>query len=90
MYFPTYYFFADRRLIDHKIKVLHVKDLDDCELHCYRHDNCVSVNIKKDPDNATGQQECELNNSTHMEHDEDLKVDNAYLYGGAKVRICNI
>ena len=64
---------------------MHVKDLDDCELLCYQHDNCVSVNIKNDPDIETGQQECELNNSTHMEHDEHLTVDNAYLYRGAKV-----
>ena len=64
---------------------MHVKDLDDCELLCYQHDNCVSVNVKKDPDIETGQHECELNNSTHMEHDEDLTVDNAYLYRGAKV-----
>ena len=85
LYFPNYYFFADKRLIKHKIKTAHVKDLDHCELLCYQHDNCVSLNIKKDPDSATGQQECELNNSTHMEHDEHLTVDNAYLYRGAKV-----
>ena len=64
---------------------MRVKDLDYCERLCYQHDNCVSLNIKKDPDSATGQQECELNNSTHMEHDEDLTVDNAYFYRGAKV-----
>lgn len=47
----------------------------------------VSVSIlKKYPGITTGQQECELNNSTHMEHDEDLTADNAYLYRGAKVR----
>jgi len=59
--------------------------LDDCELLCYQHDNCVSINIKKYPDSATGQQECELNNSPHMEHGEDLTADNVYLYRGAKV-----
>ncbi|XP_078374815.1 uncharacterized protein LOC144658282 [Oculina patagonica] len=84
LYFPSYYFFADRRLKNHKIKIVHVMDLDFCELLCYQHDDCVSFNIKKDRDNATGQQECELNNSTHMEHDGDLTNDNAYLYRGAK------
>ncbi|KAL9970881.1 hypothetical protein ACROYT_G023334 [Oculina patagonica] len=59
-------------------------DLDFCELLCYQHNDCVSFNIKKDPDSATGQQECELNNSTHLEHDGDLINDNAYLYRGAK------
>ena len=85
LYFPSNFFFADRRFLKHKIKTAHVKDLDHCEFLCYQHDNCVSLNIKKDPDSATGQQECELNNSTHMEDGEHLTVDNAYLYRGAKV-----
>ena len=59
--------------------------MDNCEALCYLHDNCVSVNFKKDPDSAIGQQECELNNSTHMEHGEDLTTDSAYLFRGAKV-----
>lgn len=66
---------------------MHTKDLDECELLCYQHDNCVSLNVKKDPDTATGQQECELNNSTHIEYDKDLTVDMAYLYRGAKVTL---
>ena len=69
---------------------MHVKDLDFCELLCYQHDDCVSLNIKKDPDSATGQQECELNNSTHLEHDGDLTNDNAYLYRSAKVIILEL
>ncbi|KAL9970874.1 hypothetical protein ACROYT_G023327 [Oculina patagonica] len=84
LYFPSYYFFADKRLKNHRIKTVHVTDLDFCELLCYQHDDCVSFNIKKDPDSATGQQECELNNSTHLEHDGDLTNDNAFLYRGAK------
>ncbi|KAL9970883.1 hypothetical protein ACROYT_G023336 [Oculina patagonica] len=84
LYFPSFYFFADRRLMNHRIKTVHVMALDFCELLCYQHDDCVSFNIKKDPDSATGQQECELNNSTHLEHDGDLANDNAYLYRGAK------
>ena len=85
LYFPSNFFFADRRFLKHKIKTALVKDLDHCEFLCYQDDNCVSLNIKKDPDSATGQQECELNNSTHMEDGEHLTVDNAYLYRGAKV-----
>ena len=63
-----------------------VKDLDHCELRCYQNDNCVSLNILKDPDSSTGQHECELNNSTYMEHGEDLTTNNAWLYRGAKVK----
>ena len=84
--FPSYYVFPNRRLIKRKINTTHAKDLDNCELLCYQHDNCVSINFKRDPDSATGQQECELNNSTHMENGEDLTTDNNYLYRGAKVR----
>ena len=85
LYFPGYYFLADRRLKNHKIKTVLVQDSDFCELLCYQHDDCVSVNIKKDRDSATGQQECELSNSTHLEHEGDLTNDKSYLYRGAKV-----
>ena len=60
-----------------------VKDLDECEYRCYLDANCVSLNIRnKDPD---GTHKCELNNSTHLEHDSDLKDDKLYYYRGAEV-----
>jgi len=67
---------------------MQVKDLDNCERLCYQDDNCVSLNIKdKDPD--IGTHECELNNSTHLEHDGDFKSNPVYYYRGAKVRYKN-
>ena len=71
--------------MNHKIKtVLQVKNLDECEYLCYMEDACVSLNIKnKDPGSTT--HECELNNSTHMEHGEHLKIVPVYYYRGAKV-----
>ncbi len=84
LYFPDYYFYAERRLVNHTIKTLRVKSLDDCEYLCYKEDACVSLNIKnKDPVNGT--HECELNNSTHMEDDRDLVNSPIYYYRGAKV-----
>ena len=84
MYFPAYYFFAERRLINHVIEAKLVKDLGDCEHLCYLDDNCVSFNIKnRDPKNGT--RSCELNNSTHLEHDADLVNDPLSYYRGAKV-----
>ena len=60
-----------------------VKDLDECEYRCYLDANCVSLNIKnKDPN---GTHECELNNSTHLEHDGVLTDDQLYNYRGAEV-----
>ena len=32
MVFPNYYFFAERRLVNHTIDEKRVKNLDDCEL----------------------------------------------------------
>jgi len=64
---------------------MHVKDLDKCNLLCFHDVKCVSLNIKdKDPDMGT--HECELNNSTHLEHDGDLKSNPVYYYRGAMVR----
>ena len=82
MIFPAYYFFAERRLMNHTIKTKLVSNLDDCEYLCYLDDNCVSLNIK---DNLNGTHTCELNNSTHMEHDADLVSDPVFYYRGAKV-----
>ena len=61
-----------------------VKDLDECEYRCYLDANCVSLNIKN-KDHDSGTHECELNNSTHLEHDGDLKDNQLYYYRGAEV-----
>ena len=84
MLFPQYYFFAERRLMNHTIKTWLAEDLDQCELLCYLNDDCVSLNIKKDRNDA-GKHECELNNSTHLEHDIDLITDAVFYYRGSKV-----
>ena len=82
--FPAHYSFAERRLIKHTMRTQPVNSLDDCEYLCYLDDNCVSLNIKdKDPESGT--HECELNNSTHLEHDADLVNDPVFYYRGAKV-----
>ena len=83
MLFPQYYFFAERRLVNHTIKAVRAENLDQCELFCYLNDDCVSLNIKKDRNNGT--HECELNNSTHLEDDIDLITDAIFYYRGSKV-----
>ena len=74
MLFPDYYFFAERRLVNHTIETRKVKNLDDCELLCYLNDDCVSLNFKKDPGinpkNDNSGHICELNNATHLKHDK--------------------
>ena len=84
LYFPAYYFFAFKRLLNHTINTVNVTDLDQCEYRCYKDANCVSVNIKnKEP--SSGTHECELNNSTHLEHDRHLEDNKLYYYRGAEV-----
>ena len=84
LYFPAYYFYAEKRLVNHWIKTMTVKDLDECEYRCYLEANCVSLNIKN-KDHDSGAHECELNNSTHLELDRDLKDNSLYYYRGAEV-----
>jgi len=66
------------------IKTVIVNDLDECEYRCYQDGNCVGLNIKN-KDHDSGTHECELNNSTHLEHDRDLKDNQLYYYRGAEL-----
>ena len=84
LHFPAYYFFPEKRLLNHVIKIGPIKDLDECKYRCYLDANCVSLNIKN-KDHDSGTHECELNNSTHLEHDRDLKDDKLHYYHGAEV-----
>lgn len=85
MAFPSFYFFAGKRLVKHKIKTLRVPDMDACELRCYHEPNCVSFNFNTIA-NDEGKYPCQLNNSTHQEHDKDLKNAANYFYRAAEVR----
>ena len=85
MLFPDYYFFAERRLVNHTIATKYVKNFDDCELLCYLNDSCVSANFKKDPENGGIAYACELNNATHLEHEVDLITDMVFYYRGSEV-----
>ena len=85
MVFPDYYFFAERRLVNHTIETRKVKNFDDCEHLCCLNDNCASLNFKKDPDNNEAVHICELNNATHLKYGSDLTTDAKFYYGGSEV-----
>ena len=87
MEFPVTFFFADKRLINHVVKIISVLDMDLCELMCYQEPNCVSFNFRKKPENGEIKHRCELNNSTHLEHDSEFKYNSLFFYRGAKVRV---
>ena len=84
--FPSFYFFADKRLVKHKIRAEQVPDMDVCELLCYHEHNCVSFNFENQANDA-GTYKCELNNSTHREHDNHFKDKKGFFYRGTEVRI---
>ena len=85
MMFPDYYFFAERRLVNHIIENKSVNNLDDCELMCYLNDDCVSLNFKKDSEYNEAVHICELNNATHLKYESDLTTDANFYYRGSKV-----
>ena len=74
--------------MNHTIKTLKVRDLDECELRCYYEHNCVSVNFENKM-LGNGKYSCELNNSTHGKHDEDFVEAPNFLYRGTNVRSLN-
>ena len=80
MMFPDYFFFADKRLVNHII------DSDHCEIFCYMNDNCVSANFKRESETGGMAHVCELNNATHLEYDTDLSTNAVFLYRGSKVK----
>ena len=57
-----------------------------CELLCYQERNCVSINFKYEVRSVAGvSYNCELNNSTHLGHDQDFVDAKGYVYRGAEV-----
>ena len=67
------------------IRETDVKNEDLCMTLCYMEPSCVSYNFK----NTTTKNEdhkCELNNSTHEGHENELEEDPSYKYHGAEVR----
>ena len=79
--FSSYFLISDKCLVSHTILIVqHVPDMGLCELLCYNEPNCVSVNYE-----IQRQKRCELNNSTHRAHEEDLKERKGCLYHGAIV-----
>ena len=58
--------------------------MGECERLCYEEHNCVSINFERKK-NGDGKYHCELNNSTHGEHDQDLVDTENYFYRGTKV-----
>ncbi|XP_078369730.1 uncharacterized protein LOC144653570 isoform X1 [Oculina patagonica] len=72
-----------KALVGHVIKTVQVKTDDHCQIRCYREHQCLSYNLG--PSQAYGHT-CELSNSDHIRHPDDLVPVSGYIYRVSKVR----
>ena len=70
----------------HVILSFSIGKYQQCEERCLLESDCVSVNIGPLVNNKVV---CELSNSDHMQHPEDLKPRLGWTYRGTEVRIAN-
>ncbi|XP_068680406.1 C-reactive protein-like [Montipora foliosa] len=75
--------FSGQRLINHLIRVTDVKSEAFCQMLCYLEPDCVSYNFQMESGEPESHQ-CELNNSTHQDHTNNLRLNPAYEYHGAE------
>ena len=75
-----------RYLEGHVILSFSTGKYQQCEERCLLESDCVSVNIGPLVNNKVV---CELSNSDHMQHPEDLKPRLGWTYRGTEVRIAN-
>ena len=68
------------------IRITDVMDGDLCETLCYMEADCVSYNLQK-ARSGNGKHKCELNNSTHEGHEDELKENTNYVYRGAEASV---
>ena len=84
MEFTSSLAFPGKRLINHLIRTVESPVQDFCSALCYVEPNCVSYNelVTSGSPVIT---KCELNNSTHNEHPQDLKSWTNYKYKATMV-----
>ena len=61
-----------------------IKPYSDCKNRCLMENSCVSVNIG--PPDKNGPRVCQLSDSDHTQHPDDLKPQEGYLYWASKVQ----
>ena len=66
----------------HVIRTIALNSEHSCRVQCYLENACVSYNFGK---RVTGDEVCELNNSTDIQHPDDLKPRVNFIYRGAEV-----
>lgn len=72
---------TDKALVGHVTKMVKVNNADQCEIRCYRELGCLSYNLG--PYQGNGHV-CELSNSDHLRHPDDLVITPGFIYGGTE------
>ena len=73
---------TDKALVGHVIRKVQVHDGDQCEIRCYSEVECLSYNLG--PYQVNGHS-CELSNSDHIRHPDDLVPMSGYVFRGTEV-----
>ena len=68
----------------HIFKSVEVKSETDCDVNCYLESDCISFNVVTSP--TDGKITCELSNSDHETHPEDLRRQFGAVYQPIKVK----
>jgi len=82
--FRVHMAFDGSRLINHTIRTIEFVQEDFCGALCFMELSCVSYNMEITSGSSIATK-CELNNSTHIEHPNDLVQQSNYIYRGIKV-----
>ena len=73
---------TDKVLVGHVIRKVKVNIADQCEIRCYEELECLSYNLGPYHDNG---HVCELSNSDHLRHPNDLVPMPGFIYRGTEV-----
>lgn len=76
------YSVSDKALVGHVTRSVKVKNADQCEIRCYQELACLSYNLGPYKDNGHA---CELSNSDHLRHPDDLVPIPGFIYRGTEV-----
>ncbi|XP_074620225.1 uncharacterized protein LOC141879022 [Acropora palmata] len=81
--FPAYLIRTGSRLFGHNVTIKLVRDIDECEWHCYQHPCCVSINFRTIA-NTEKLHRCELNNATSKTFENNLVPQKGFIYREAE------
>ena len=76
----------EQSLSGHVIKTVEVAKEENCQIQCFIEHRCVSFNRGQN----NGRYICELSDSDHTLHPEDMIQRNGYSYHGSTVSSCTL